>query len=197
MDFITELPISTNWKSDSYNSILVIVDWLIKMVHYELVKITIDAPRLAEAILDVIVQHHSLPDSIIFDRGSLFTLKFWSLLCYFLGIKQRLLTVFYPEINDQIKQQNSTIEAYLQVFVNLKQNEWARFLPMADFAYNNAKNASTSHTSFELNYGHHPRMLYKEKVDSRYKFKSADKLSTKLRELMIVCQENFHHAQKL
>ena len=55
MDFVTGLPISTDWKGDSYNSILVIVDRLTKMVHYESVKITINAPGLAEVIKDVIV----------------------------------------------------------------------------------------------------------------------------------------------
>ncbi len=33
MDFIMGLLVSTNWKGDIYNSILVIVDWLTKMVH--------------------------------------------------------------------------------------------------------------------------------------------------------------------
>ena len=55
MDFVTGLSISTDWKGDSYNSILVIVDRLTKMVHYEPVKVTIDAPGLAEVILDVVV----------------------------------------------------------------------------------------------------------------------------------------------
>ena len=48
---MTGLPVSADWKGDSYNSILVIVDRLTKMVHYELVKVTIDAPKLAEVIL--------------------------------------------------------------------------------------------------------------------------------------------------
>ena len=61
---------------------------------------------------------------------------------------------------------------------------------MAEFAYNNAKNVSTGHTPFELNYGYYPWMLYKEEVDSCSKFKSTDKLSVELRELMIVCQKN-------
>ena len=55
MDFITGLPISTDWKGNSYNSILVIVDRLTKMVHYKPVKITIDAPGLAEVIIDVVI----------------------------------------------------------------------------------------------------------------------------------------------
>ena len=153
MDFGTGLPISTNWKEDSYDSILVIVDRLIKIVHYEPVKITINAAGLSEDIIDVIVRHHSLPNSIVTDRGSLFTSKFWLSLCYFLGIKRRLSTAFYPQIDGQIKRQNSTIEAYLRAFVNFEQNDWARLLSMADFAYNNAQNVITGHMLFELNCG--------------------------------------------
>ena len=49
------------------------------------------------------------------------------------------------------------MKAYLQAFVNFEQNNWARVLPMAEFAYINAKNASTGHTPFELNFGYHPQ----------------------------------------
>ena len=55
MDFVIGLPISTDWKGDSYNFILVIIHWLTKMVHYKPVKITINAPGLAEVIIDVVV----------------------------------------------------------------------------------------------------------------------------------------------
>ena len=89
------------------------------------------------------------------------------------------------------------MQAYLRAFVNFKQDDWARLLLMAKFAYNNAKNASTGHTPFELNCGYHPWMSYEDDVDPRSKSKSADKLSAKLKELMIVCRENLYHAQEL
>ena len=89
------------------------------------------------------------------------------------------------------------MEAYLRAFVNFEQNDWARLLPMAEFAYNNAKNASTGHILFELNYGYHPRMSYKKDVNPRSQSKSADELSAELRELMIICRENLYHAQEL
>ncbi len=89
------------------------------------------------------------------------------------------------------------MEAYLRVFVNFEENNWARLLPMAEFAYNNAKNASTGHTPFELNCGFHPRASYEKDVDPRSQSKSADKLATELRELMTVCRKNFQHAQEL
>ena len=120
MDFVTGLPISTNWKEDNYDSILVIIDRLTKMVHYKPIKIIINAPGLAEVIIDVVIRHHGLFDSIVTDKGSLLTSKFWSLLCYFFGIKRRLSTAFHLQTNGQTKRQNSTMEAYLQAFVNFK-----------------------------------------------------------------------------
>ena len=68
---------------------------------------------------------------------------------------------------------------------------------MAEFAYNNSKNASTGHTSFELNCGYYPQMLYKEEVDPYCQFKSVDKLSEELRELIIVCHQNLYYAPEL
>ncbi len=47
----------------------------IKMVHYDLVKVTINVLDLAEVIIKAIVRYHGLPDSIMGDCSSVFTLK--------------------------------------------------------------------------------------------------------------------------
>ena len=167
------------------------------MVYYKPIKVTINTPGLAKIIINVVVRHHGLPDSIVTDWGSLFTSKFWLLLCYFLDIKQRLSTAFHPQTDSQTKRQNSTIEAYLRAFINFEQNDWAQLLPMAEFAYNNAKNASTGHTSFELNCGYYPCVSYEEDLDPRSKSKTAEELFSELRNLMTVCQQNLYHAQEL
>ena len=167
------------------------------MVHYELVKVTIDTPDLAEVTIDVVVQHHGFLDSIISDRRSIFTSKFLSLLCYFLGIERRLSTSFHPQTDGQTEKQNSTIEVYLRAFVNLEQNDWVRLLPMAEYAYNNAKNASTDHMPFELNFGYHPCISFEEDIGPCSRLKSADELANELKDLMTVCQENLHHSQEL
>ena len=70
---------------------------------------------------------------------------------------------------------------------------------MAEFAYNNVKNASIGYTTFELNCEYHPRVFYKEEeiFNLRSKSKIAEELFSELQELMIVCQQNLHHAQEL
>ena len=150
------------------------------MVHYKLVKVTINIPELVKVILDMVIWYHGLPDSIMSDRRSFFTLKFWSLLCFFLGIKQRLLTDFYPLTKSQTKQQNSIMELCLQFFFNFEQINLARFLAMKEFAYNNEKNTSTSHMSLELNYGYHFYVSYKKDLNPYSKSKLANKLLNEL-----------------
>lgn len=76
IDFVTGLLISIDWKGESYNSILVIINQLTKRTYYELVIVNIDTLGLAEVILNMIIYYYNFSNSIIFDRGSLFILKF-------------------------------------------------------------------------------------------------------------------------
>ena len=87
------------------------------------------------------------------------------------------------------------MEAYLYAFVNWEQNDWAWLLPMAEFAYNNFKNASISHTLFQLNYSYYPRVSFEDKCNAYSRFSSADRLVVELRELINVCCQNLLHVQ--
>ena len=89
------------------------------------------------------------------------------------------------------------MEVYLKAFVNYEQDNWARLLLTAEFAYNNVKHASMGYTSFELNFGYHSRVSYEEHVDARSRSKVADELLEELRNLMDACRENLQHAKKL
>ena len=81
--------------------------------------------------------------------------------------------------------------------MNFKQNDWAGLLPMAEFAYNNAKNSSSGHTPFELNCGYHLCVSFEEDINPCSPSKSANKLLAELRDPITVCQKNLHHAQEL
>ena len=92
------------------------------MVYYKPIKNTINISRLAKVRINIIIQQHSLPNSIIINKNLLFTSKFWLLLYYFFAIKRCLFTAFYPQADVEIEWQNSTIKAYLRAFVNFEQN---------------------------------------------------------------------------
>ena len=46
------------------------------MVYYKLVKVTIIALGLAKVIINVVMHHHGVLESIVIDQGLLFILKF-------------------------------------------------------------------------------------------------------------------------
>lgn len=141
MDFITGLPPST-WNGKVYDAILVIVDVFTKWSIYVPCRKDIDAPELAELLLVHLNAFVGMPRNLVSDRGSLFTSKFWSSLCYYLGSKRKLSTAFHPQTDGQTERQNQILEHYLRCYVNFEQDDWARWLPMAQYVYNHSKHAT-------------------------------------------------------
>ena len=103
-------------------------------------------------------KHHGPPEEIFSDRGSAFVSCFLKELADLLGIKLTPSTPYHPQMDGQTERVNQEIEAYLRVFVNHRQDDWADWLPLAEFAYNNRVHSSTRRTPFELDTSQHPRM---------------------------------------
>jgi hypothetical protein len=93
MDLITDLPTT----SFGYDSILVCVDRLSKMVHLKAINKTITAPELARVFRDEIFRLHGLPSNIVSDRDPRFTAAFWSQLHQLLGVKLHMSTRDHPQ----------------------------------------------------------------------------------------------------
>ena len=89
------------------------------------------------------------------------------------------------------------MEPHLQVFVNFQQNDRTRFLLMAEFTYNNIKNASIGHTPFKLNCGYNPCISFGQDIDPCSQSKIADELLAKLQKVITIPRENLHHTQEL
>ncbi|GKD88009.1 putative reverse transcriptase domain-containing protein, partial [Tanacetum coccineum] len=73
MDFITKLPRT----SSGHDTIWVIMDRLTKSAHFLPMREDYKMDRLARLYLNEIVARYGVPISIIFDRDSRFTLRFW------------------------------------------------------------------------------------------------------------------------
>ena len=50
---------------------------------------------------------------------------------------------------------NRTLEKMLRIYATYKQDQWDNYLPAAEFAYNNSKQASTGYTPFKLDTSWH------------------------------------------
>jgi hypothetical protein len=151
-DFITDLP-----ETNGFNSVLVVVDRFTKMAHFIPCSKTISGMETADLLLTNIVRLHGLPDEIISDRGAQFMSNFWKRLFQSLGTSTKFSTAFHPQTDGQTERVNQILEQYLRCMISYQQDDWIKFLPMAEFAYNNTLHSSTGSTPFFANYGFHPR----------------------------------------
>ena len=78
-----------------------------------------------------------------------------------MGIEQNISTAYHPRTDGQSERTNQWIETFLRFVTNYKQDDWARWLPMAQFAHNNWPSDTTRKSPFFLLMGYNPRADWK------------------------------------
>ncbi|GJU40630.1 putative reverse transcriptase domain-containing protein [Tanacetum coccineum] len=149
MDFVSGLPRTPS----GYDSIWVIVDRLTKSAHFLPIKKTDSIEKLAQLYLKEIVCKHGVPTSIISDRDSLFTSRFWKSLQEAMGTQLDMSTAYHPETDGQSERTIQTLEDMLRACVIDFGSSWDRHLPLVEFSYNNSYHASIKAAPFEALYG--------------------------------------------
>jgi len=153
MDFIKKLP-----SSSGFDTILVIVDWLIKQAIFIPAYDTITSTDLACLFILHVFSKHSVSSHVTSDRGSEFVSNFFRSLGTALDMQLHFTSGYHPEGDRQTKCMNQTLEQYLCVYCNYQQDNWSELLPLVEFAYNNALSATTSVSPFFANKGYHPNI---------------------------------------
>lgn len=176
VDLIPELP-----PSQGFDCIWVAVDRLGKRIHVAPTTTEVDSVGNARLFRDNVWRHHGLPEQIISDRGSQFVSDFTRELNRLLGIQTKPSTAFHPQTDGQTERINQEIEQYLRMFANQRQDDWAEWLPLAEFAYNNRIHASTRRTPFEMDTGRHPRMGFEPRRQS--KVEAADEFVKRMKKV--------------
>ncbi|GJW81734.1 putative reverse transcriptase domain-containing protein [Tanacetum coccineum] len=103
MDFVTKLPRT----SSGYDTIWVIVDRLTKSAHFLPMREDYKMERLARLYLNEIVDRHGVPISIIYDRDSRFTLRFWQSMQEALGTMLDMSNAYHPQTDVKFSYNNS------------------------------------------------------------------------------------------
>jgi transposase InsO family protein len=151
-DMIVKLPRTKR----GFDSIAVFVDRLTKMVHFVATTETVDTEGYARLLLNEVVRHHGHPAEIISDRGPQFASILWKELCRLTGCKAKLGSAYHPQTDGQSERTNRVLEEMLRAYVGPLQDDWDQYLPLAEFAINDAWQESVQATPFFLNYGRHP-----------------------------------------
>jgi hypothetical protein len=153
-DMVGPLP-----PSQGFDAVVVMVDTRTKAVKFEPANKEITAEGTGDVLKTRVFREEGLPQKIYSDHGPQFVGAAVKRLYESLAIDANPSTTYHPQMDRQTERVNQELGRYLRAFVNEEQDDWAEWLPPAEFAFNNAVNKSTSQTPFFLNHGRHPRRL--------------------------------------
>lgn len=160
MDFVGPFP-----ESKGYDYLWVIICRMTSMVHLIPVKTTMTASDLSWIYLREIVRLHGLPSSIVSDRDSKFTSKWWRELHKILGSKLLMSTSFHPQTDGQTERANRSVGQIFRTIVSNDQQDWVDKIDLTEFAINASISETTKFAPFELNGGYLPSMLREIRSD--------------------------------
>nr|GEV69098.1 putative reverse transcriptase domain-containing protein [Tanacetum cinerariifolium] len=147
MDFVTKSPRT----SSGHDTIWVIVDRLTKSAYF--LPMREDMDRLARLYLNEIVARHGVPISIISDRDSRFTSRFWPSMQEALRTRLDMSTAYHPQTDGQSERTIQTLEGMLRACVLDFGESWDVHLPLVEFSYKNNYHSSVRCAPFEALYG--------------------------------------------
>ena len=153
MDFIVKLPLS-----NTYYTILTITDTFSKASIFIPCNETTDAENTALLYATYVLPHYGLPSCIISDRDPRFTATFTKELCHILQVEQNISMAYHPQTDGQSECTNQKLEQYLRIFIDYHQNDWDRWLPLAQYTLNAWPSATTGKAPFEVIMGHIPHV---------------------------------------
>ena len=113
MDFVVRLPRS----QQNHNAIWVIINRLTKTMHFVVYSMTYLVERLSHLYIQHIVRLYGVPVTIVSDRDSRFTAKFWRSLQMALGTSLNLSSAFHPQTDCQTERVNQVIKDMLRACV--------------------------------------------------------------------------------
>jgi len=97
-------------------------------------------------------------------------------------VDQQLSTANHPQTDGQSERMIQTVEQYLRHYLDFNQDNWVEILPMAQFAINNSRNATTHEAPHFANLGRHPRMTW-NRIERDHGSEKAMVMATKLEQL--------------
>ena len=105
---------------------------------------------MATLFISQVFKYHGLPTSIVSDRDPRMTSNFWKGL--FENLDTKLNFSYHPQTDGQSEIANLTILDLLKTYVMDvdQKDQWKKYLPLVEYAYNNTIHTSTGKTPFEV-----------------------------------------------
>ncbi|GJT63595.1 putative reverse transcriptase domain-containing protein [Tanacetum coccineum] len=112
IDFVTKLP-----RTSSEHDTIWVIDRLSKSAYFLPIREDYKMERLARLYLNEIVARHGVPISIISNRDSRFTSRFWQSMQEALGTRLDISTTYHPQTNGQSERTIQNLEDMLRACI--------------------------------------------------------------------------------
>ena len=110
------------------------MDRLTKSAHFIAYNMTYPIEKMSRMYIQQIVRLHGVPVSIVSDRDSRFTARFWESLQTTMGTFLKLSSVFHPQIDGQTERKNQVVEDMLRACMIDFESTREIHLPLVEFA---------------------------------------------------------------
>ena len=112
-----------------------------------------------------------------------------------LGIQGNPSTMYHLQTDRQTEQMNQELEQYLKIYVNYQQDNWAEWLALVEFAYNDWEHSAMKCSLFFANYGRHPNKGMNQNV--QVKSQGAIEFAQQMKNIHEEVGAAIAHAQRL
>jgi transposase InsO family protein len=157
-DFVCGLVESIDTISGAtYNKIQIYVDRLSREVVLVPGHNTDTAETTARRYRDRVFPFKGIPESIVSDRDPLFTSEFWDSLSQIFNTRLKMSSAHHPQTDGLSERMVGVLTTMISIFVNYRQNDWADYLGLLQFALNRhtVKNRANL-TPFLISQGYNP-----------------------------------------
>jgi len=170
------------------------VDWASKQLISIPTTDKVTAHKITKLFLHHVFTKHGILLHVTCDRGSKFTSQFFRSLGKLLDITLHFTSGYNLQADGQSERVNQTLKQYLCHYCSYQQDNWSELLPLVEFMYNNAPNASTGVSPFFVNKGYHPALDIH--LEHNVALLQAREFATNLQELHLYLAESLKLAQE-
>jgi phosphohistidine phosphatase SixA len=190
VDWITKLP-----ESQGYDSIMTVTDHdCSKAMVFIPCKETDGTEKMVELYTQHVVPHYGIPTKIISDHDPRLTAELFKELCNVFGVRRNMSMAYHPQTDGQSERTNQTLETFLQIFCNYQQNDWAKLLPVAQYALNARQLTTMKKAPFEALIGYIPSV---HQHTALTRFQNVEDRLSAIKVIRREAQSHMKHAQDL
>jgi RNase H-like domain found in reverse transcriptase/Reverse transcriptase (RNA-dependent DNA polymerase)/Integrase zinc binding domain/Chromo (CHRromatin Organisation MOdifier) domain len=136
-----------------WDELLVVVDTFSKQTILIPTKKTASTEEILHLLWERVFSVFGIPRSMLSDRDKIFKTERWAKLMKEIGSMQILSTAHHQRTDGQTERKIQELQAYYRQYMDYYQGNWIDITPIAQYAVNDAKSATTGETPNLITFG--------------------------------------------